>query len=462
MKKTILLSLTLSLGLLVSTGAYASRASSSASASDASGSQEVSSLSTFLSSFKEASSTEGLALIRKLRTSQWPDMLPPCRLRTLRAQSFDMGIPSVPFGESGVYVLRFSMPKDRSLFLPERLEEEISQLDLTSTLRSTRADTKLIRSLYYLSLHTAKTTASKIHKRKPNQAEISKCLLPMEYIVSRLFYDEPAEGFLVIQEDRGQFYLRGITWYCPFSTWSKGFSWKEAGTSPSDFRTLRSLTRKVRRKDKLTYFLNTAELSILCASGCGKDLLDMIKYTVMRRGFDVLMCDAKETIMSFYRYCGFRPMAATASYLETDQSKSMTTKAYYHWLSKRSPVALESPAHLMMTRVTPDFRQPGNVLDRHPHCVRKTDGSRMRFRTLKVFCRRGKAKQPRKVTPTSITAVSIPGALNDDASSQKRNRSREGSNPPAEAMSTSAASSSSQTDQALKKRACLNDGIQSK
>ncbi len=330
--------------------------------------------------FIELNSKEGKALIKSLVTEKYPDELPPCRLKG----SYSLKDSKYPKGDLGTYLVHFSLPRDLEAFLPEEFageEKDIStdSLKVNNILNDKTEKTQLIRSIRALAYATGKSTVISLKNKQASslpaaaassithvtEEDIARCALPMEYIISRLFFDEPAQGFLVIQADRGKNFLRGITWYCPFTTWSKKFRWDLSQCSLENLETLIKLKAPRKGDDGSTTFEDLAELSILCASGCGGDLLDIVKYSIFKsKTYKALITDAKETIMSFYEYFGFKPVPATALFLPTKKATKTVRKPYYHWFSTKTPAGSESPAHLYLTS-TRDFYSERNVLDRH-------------------------------------------------------------------------------------------------
>ncbi len=329
--------------------------------------------------FIELNSEEGKTLIKSLVTEKYPDELPPCRLKG----SYSLKDSKYPKGDLGTYLVHFSLPRDLEAFLPEEFageEKDIStdSLEVKNILKDETEKTQLIRSVRALAYATGKSTAISLKNKQASslpaaassithvtEEDIARCALPMEYIISRLFFDEPAQGFLVIQAHRGKNFLRGITWYCPFTTWSKKFRWNLRKCSLENLETLIKLKAPRKGDDGSTTFEDLAELSILCASGCGGDLLDIVKYSIFKsKTYTALITDAKETIMSFYEYFGFKPVPATALFLPTKKATKTVRKPYYHWFSTKTPAGSESPAHLYLTS-TSDFYSERNVLDRH-------------------------------------------------------------------------------------------------
>ena len=374
------------------------------------------------SSVVELNSAAAAALVQKLSLT-YPKELESCRLK--RNYAFTgSGIDVNP--HQGVTVIHFSLPRDRDLFLHPDFSDFISDgaLDVDQLLRNTRRTThiknkarkaKLFRAFYALTQHTGKTTALAIKRKEfaargaaparvtVTRAEINHCALPMPYIASRLFYDDGSEGYMVIQEDGGKAFLRGITWYCPFATWSKGFRWERKGTEDFlDYSHLSS-AEPVQGDDDSTLFPRVAELSILCASGCGGDLLRIVKNSVLRSGkFSCLLTDAKETIISFYKYFDFTPVAATARYRRTQETKarSLTRKPYRHWFSTDTPLVnedgeVESEAHLF---ALPIRRKIRNIRRKSDTKFTITLGPR-EYRNVQNI----KKRKP-KTTPTTVTA----------------------------------------------------------
>lgn len=336
--------------------------------------------------FLDLNSSTGKNLIKILVTSDYPENLPPCRLkghyRFDKVAEDSSLLLKISKDAQGVYVLSFDLknPEDRQLFLSPRFAGEgkdisVNSLNVENLLADEEEDTQLIRAIQKLSRYSAQLTAkltlekhlelaaeSSSKKRvKIEQNEeklIKKFSLQMEYIVSRLYFDEPGKGFLVIQKDGDFFYLRGLGWYCPFTTWSAGFKWNELKNNEEMQDFLSQMKMIENEEDQSTTFPQLAELSILCGSGCGSDILKIIQQTVLiekdEQGaylYKALITDAKETVIDFYKNCfKFLPVEATALYKQAKR-EVLIKCAYRHWFSSCTNVKEGDPAHLYIARI---------------------------------------------------------------------------------------------------------------
>jgi|GEM_PF-5948308 len=338
------------------------------------------------SRFLGLNSSTGKSLIKTLVTSDYPEALPPCRLkghyRFDKVAEDSSLLLKISEDAQGVYVLSFDLknPEDRQLFLSPRFAGEgkdisDNSLNVENLLADEEEDTQLIRAIQKLSRYSAQLTAKltlekhlesaaessskkRVKIEKNEEKLIKKFSLQMEYIVSRLYFDEPGKGFLVIQKDRDFFYLRGLGWYCPFTTWSAGFKWNELKNNEEMQDFLNQMKMIENEEDQSTTFPQLAELSILCGSGCGSDILKIIQQTVLiekdEQGaylYKALITDAKETVIDFYKNCfKFLPVEATALYKQAKR-EVLIKCAYRHWFSSCTNVKEGDPAHLYIGRI---------------------------------------------------------------------------------------------------------------
>ena len=380
--------------------------------------------------FLDLNSADGKSLLELLVTTKYPEDLPPCRLKGNYRLNEAREVSSLSLEISQeareVYVLSFDLqnPEDRNLFLSPRFAGEgkdiaDDSLNLQNILGDEEKDTQLIRAIEKLSFYSAQLTAkltlekqleaaaeSAVKKRvkiERNQEKlIKKFSLPMEYIVSRLYFDEPGKGFIVIQKDRGSVYLRGLGWYCPFTTWSARFRWDELKNNKEMQEFLNHLKIKPNEEDQSTSFTELAELSILCGSGCGSDILKIIQESVLREKdeegayrYKALITDAKETVIDFYKNCfKFLPVEATALYKQ-GKKEALVKCAYRHWFSSGTNLKESDPAHLYICPIFEEIQDhllyeiPRETIEQLEK-VRELMGVTERVDPVKVFAPRTK------------------------------------------------------------------------
>ena len=304
------------------------------------------------SPYIELSSPEGKTLVAELTPLADHSGLSRFKL----SDHYNIKEGRYPKGENGVYLIQFNLKRDREAFLSQGLKRILTSVSLLQKefLKDKQADTLLLRSLSSLTDAAGLMTARKLRKQASGaitKHEIDFYGLPMKYVISRLYFDEPAQGFMVLKrEESGALHMRGITWFCPFSTWARDFQWSPSADEVCN-KFLDSLFPIPNKNDGSTTYPELAELSILCSSGgCGSGLLHLVKVHALRSPlYRGIITDAKETIMSFYAASGFAPVNATAiSNVGKGKNKVHKRTAYYHWESPETSVQGLSQAHLYL------------------------------------------------------------------------------------------------------------------
>ncbi|MFK7822674.1 MAG: hypothetical protein AB8G05_00850 [Oligoflexales bacterium] len=243
-----------------------------------------------------------------------------------------------------VSFLKFRLPQDRDILLSE----------------------KVMSSLGYLARNAAMRQASKVQQLEGKSTKIKvknvqlyeKYLLATNYMELRFTWDEPAEGYLVLESNENHSTLTGLILATPFATWEPAFDFNSKSSKvSSELMELINSEDPVHIADPETetfdhkIYPHICELSLLIGYGNGKDLMHRLVLDLKNSDdYKVLMTNALPTAIPFYEKVlrmSFVPVHRwdIKAYPETRRI-SIFKRPYYHYLYPGQTLSEEDGVHM--------------------------------------------------------------------------------------------------------------------
>ena len=244
-----------------------------------------------------------------------------------------------------VSFIKFSLPEDRDAFLNNKdVMEGLGKLARNAAIRQASK------------AQVQKGLSPKVKVKDVHLYE--EYLIFSPYIELRLTWDEPAEGYLVVESNASTSAFAGFILATPFATWEPAFDFNSAKTSvsPDLMDAITQLApERVSVPETETFdhkiYKHICELSLLIGYGNGKDLMHRLALDIKEsEEFTVLMTNALPSAIPFYENILHMESIPVhrwelRGFPET-RSISIAKRPYYHYLYAGESLMEEERAHM--------------------------------------------------------------------------------------------------------------------
>ena len=255
-----------------------------------------------------------------------------------------------PEGEGRqVSFIKFKLPEDRETLLSKKMMDALAYLARNAAMRQANKDQML------------KGSFKKVKVKDDHLYE--QYLISPNYIGLRLTWDEPAEGYLVVESNSKHSALAGLVLATPFATWEPSFGFGNMRKNVSSDLVdalygddpVGVSDPETGKLDHLVYS-HICELSLLIGYGNGKGLMQRLVLDIKNSDeYTVLMTNALPSAIPFYEKVMRMQSIPVHRYKvqgfpETRRIR-ISKQPYYHYLYAGESLMEEERAHMYATPI---------------------------------------------------------------------------------------------------------------